>query len=374
MLAQRKCAEMGIIMYFLVVCLLIMFILSFRYSKSNGVFVYNLFVLGMMYSMVYGNADTDGYKMEYEHCLRKKIFSAFDEPLWDILQIFFRKMHFSFEAFRFVLFIICIFLICSTVSKITEEKNIILSLYFVFPFIIDMAQMRNFVASSLVVFGFQFLFREEKKYRLYFTACVLASGFIHTVMWGYLILLLVCFIDLRVILYSIMGIMAFCFLNMKIIPVIVTRLYSNIKGHFLIKYIERGTISNRGIIIVGIYFFFLAAFSLLVWYSRTRLTECNGESYLRINIIAKSCLVLSMSYILVWFSMDFIRIFRNFTIIFFAFFWEETRNIKYQLLLRFLIVVLAIISCYLFICWDFTDTVFLPAFQNNYFFNWFIFS
>ncbi len=366
-------------MWLLFLSLITCFIGAIRYRKSKYVFYFMMATMALMFAFVYNNADTRLYKIQYEAAgTDLKSLSIGGEPLWEILQAVFHHFHVPFEMFRLILFISCMCLIFITLNEITEDKNLVLLLYAVSPFLIDMAQIRNFAGMALVIYAVHFLFRGKITDYFKFILCIILAGFIHTVMWGYLVLLLVKAVNIKKMIFVIGGIIAAGIYTINVIPAIVMWMYEWAKGNMLLKYIMRGRISIRGTVAFLLYI--IAVFALLL-YGYHMLKKHKGmDGSLQKHMVKKgeiiiNCnLILGISFLLVLYSFDFIRIIRNISILNYAYMWACSCNMENKLIYRFCIFMYAIGSCILFICWEYWDSVFLPPFQYNHFFEWFMFA
>ena len=75
----------------------------------------------------------------------------------------FARLGFSFSHFRLILYTISMALIFLTIKKIEGNLLLILCLYAFFPFGYDIDQIRQLLVTSIVIFAFQFIMKEEVK-------------------------------------------------------------------------------------------------------------------------------------------------------------------------------------------------------------------
>lgn len=100
---------------------------------------------------------------------------------------FFHKFNFSFEVFHLICSGVGLLLLLYPLLKYIKNKPLLLMLYFIYPFLMDVVQWRNFLALSLFVFGFIHLGKDEtQKIKLISICCLFLSCLIQQTFWAYL--------------------------------------------------------------------------------------------------------------------------------------------------------------------------------------------
>lgn len=161
-------------------------IVNFIKKRSKVLFILTFIFLWILMSFTYGNADESIYMSRYNNPYQ---WQTNTEYLYMLIIFVLRKIGFSYQGFKVLMSFIELFLISVVLIRKSKFPNFVLILYFLFPFMIDVAQMRNALATSLFIFGSQYLLdyienrndniffsKNEFKYFLF----VLIATFIHT--------------------------------------------------------------------------------------------------------------------------------------------------------------------------------------------------
>lgn len=365
-------------MWLYIVCLAIMVILSVKFHYDKRVTYIALTFLAIIFVAVYGNADTEAYYYEYTNMLKPNWNDT--EPLWMFIQYVFRTLKIPFWGFRLFIFFSGILLIFKTLSIVTKDKNIILLFYMIYPFMLDMVQIRNFLAMSILIYAIKYLIEERTHNLIKYIFLILAASLIHNVFIIYLVLIFIRIvkkIDYRfwivVILLMFVGIMMI-FDN---ISSIVLFLFGNYHGGgFARKYVMYGLVSNE--MMLGLFGFYLLGFlgsmiSHRIFVLAERTGKYDSTRYRQNDLLIKCFVMLSLFYMLNLFSMDFARIYRNVLILVYGVMWEASKYTKNKFIMRVMLFIMALYGCWLFTYYAYPDSVFWPAIQNNYFFEWFNF-
>ena len=159
------------------------------YPKSKRItvliFVYLLFI-GVF------APDKDGYKLLY---LNPKDYSC--EYGFKFLISICKAIHLSYYVFKTIYVSAILVLLIKGIQFFTEKANIVLALYIIYPFWIDMIELRSALGMSLVLFGLRYLFKGNNKVKslgLYSLFVILAAS-LHQSMYVYLVLILILYLD-----------------------------------------------------------------------------------------------------------------------------------------------------------------------------------
>lgn len=119
---------------------------------------------------------------EYQMAYNRGGTSSGTEFLFDILIKCCKKVGLSYKDFRVVVAIVgfaFLFLAFRKIKKFTEiNLTSLMTMYFFFPFALDVVQIRNFLAMTLMLYAFTWLFDATYKSKVIFMACMLgAIGF-----------------------------------------------------------------------------------------------------------------------------------------------------------------------------------------------------
>jgi hypothetical protein len=85
------------------------------------------------------------------------------------------KIGMSYKIFRTLIAITGLLLIQKTAIEYSKKYSLVFILYFIYPFMLDTIQIRNFLAASIVIYSFSFLAENTKKGdRKYFIGILIA--------------------------------------------------------------------------------------------------------------------------------------------------------------------------------------------------------
>lgn len=129
-------------------------------------------------------ADMDTYEMLYN------TGSTALEQGYTLLTYIGRSLGFNYVTFRSLLYIACYLLIWIGLSRLRINVNLVLGLYAIYPFTMDVIQNRNLLATSIIIFSIPWLCSEKKGNTIKFIIGVIMATLIHRIAIVYLVLLL----------------------------------------------------------------------------------------------------------------------------------------------------------------------------------------
>lgn len=115
------------------------------------------------------------------------------------------QLHISFQSFFAILLAIAILLVLRTVLLYAKNPGWVLALYFVFPLIIDGAQVRSFLAMSLIITGIPLLTKKNLPSTLLFIVCVSLASLLHYSAMFFFLLLITLVLN-KVLMFVVCGI------------------------------------------------------------------------------------------------------------------------------------------------------------------------
>ena len=162
------------------------------------------------------------------------------------------KLGMSFDQMRYVFCLVEIILIYSVIRKYTKNTALVLSLFIIFPALLDAELFRFLAGMSLVIYALPYLLQKSKKgYIIYFIFVVLAALF-HTSCWLFLIYFLLAINNRkRLILIVVVTLLAGTSLS-AIDSVFGIMQYLPIREHVVEKY-ETDSYSNMNGIIFDVF-------------------------------------------------------------------------------------------------------------------------
>lgn len=177
-----------------------------------------IFLMWILFALNYYNVDYHNYKAAYES-IGNGISSDYFEIGFLLLIRFFNLLNFSYQGFLIVIATVTLFIFYKGISYITKNTAIVLLLFFIYPFILDIVQYRNFLGFAICLYGLHYILKEEvnKEDIIKYILLVLLAMQIHKSMIIYLFLLILLIknnktiISLSIILF--IGILFFVYFN-----------------------------------------------------------------------------------------------------------------------------------------------------------------
>lgn len=181
-----------------VMLLVIVGLMNFLFRRSKFIFIISAILMWAIMAFTYGNADEDIYISRYEN---PSIWVGSSELLFSAIIYICRIIGLSFMQYKAVLAVIYMLLISTTIWKLSEYPNIVITLFFFYPFVMNVSQLRFGMASAILIFSFRYLLR-DKSPRLEFTKknitkndvrfilCVILASLMHSCAIYWLVLLI----------------------------------------------------------------------------------------------------------------------------------------------------------------------------------------
>lgn len=143
-------------------------------SLKNILFVILLALAWISAVFCYENPDYYSYRLIYEYYTPAGLSNS---NLVDIgfvfLCNFFYKAGFSFEMFRGIYLSIAMFLMYESLRYFRKDNNFAILLYLIFPFALDVVQMRFMLSTAITIYALRFL--KERNVRKYVVYVLIAS-------------------------------------------------------------------------------------------------------------------------------------------------------------------------------------------------------
>lgn len=320
-------------------------------------------LLVMMWILFWGNyynADYFNYELLYNYISNTGEGFETTQLGFSLIMKITSGIGLEYYQFLMAISLLGLYLIASTVKRYTSKPQLVYVLYFIYPFLLDIVQVRHFIAMSIIVFSFRYLVEDRRLNNLRFVLGTLIACSIHYISIIFLPLLLIKRMKTKR-LYTLIFI---------ILVVGIPLAYSNI---FLIlaSYIApiqklEEYFLNRARYGFVIQYFIQGGILFLVYYSRRFLEKRKGSNAF-VDLIYKTNIYLLILFPLYIINGTFERGFRmimipNF-ILFSLVFIKIKRNEKIMILFFLLLFVIALFVFYIFSSYKYT--VFFPIFENN---------
>lgn len=238
-------------------------------SKFNKVWFSLLFLI-MIILMGGNNYNPDIFAYMYNYEFR----SESSDYGYQFLKNIFIYFGLSYEQFKLCLTIFCFFLINNTVRRFIKYPSLFYLLYFIYPFFIDIVQVRNFFIMSILIYSLPYLITDLKKDKIKFFILTLFASTIQLTAIVYLPLIMISKIKrykyLRFILLTIIIFCTMIALNKSLLSTFTLNIIA-VLGNFD----ER--ISNYGFIQTNYGFILLWAIQftnfLMIYWSKKKCGE-----------------------------------------------------------------------------------------------------
>lgn len=337
-------------------------ILLSNYKKKSKLLIFLLFInMWFLFAFNTNNADYEQYKLMYQG-----YNASNDVGFMKIIELF-NYYNLSYQDFLIFVSFICLFCIIKIIQLYTKNVAYVMGLYFIFPFLIDVTQIRNFISMVIVLFGMKYLLIKENKSIVKYICCVLLASTVHISSLFYFTFLLSQLKSIKklfiFILFTCVGLMLMSFTD--ILPTIAS--FTDI-DKFIYWFSTRaklGFLIPIFIQLCGLLLIYCIYLNKKKYIKNDYIdvkTRMNTISFLKINIIL---LLIVPLYI---YNGTFFRLYRNMLIINYCFVANNitlSRASCYSNILKYLYLFYVILLFYYFIINRNFNTVFLPIFNNN---------
>lgn len=144
----------------LITVYLTLIVINLYKRKSKIYFFILLGYLWILFGWSNGNADWNIYINRYNNFNE---MSSITEWLFTELIKLGHKLQMDYRMFLITISGICLILIAKTILELSPEPGLVLALYAIFCFPMDVTQVRFFVAFSIICFGIKYLFEYKRK-------------------------------------------------------------------------------------------------------------------------------------------------------------------------------------------------------------------
>ena len=163
----------------------------------TGILIYNNKVLSTLFIIiliVWGgtvcyNADYFLYEFDYNNYNILKI----SEPFFRLILKTFNDLGFSYSQFRFIIIMLMILSYFFVVKKLTPNTTNVIMLYTIFPFCINITQLRFAMALPFLYVGIYLLLKNKErnlKNIIGYVLCIILGGLIHTSIFLFILFLI----------------------------------------------------------------------------------------------------------------------------------------------------------------------------------------
>lgn len=282
---------------------------SFVQSKTINmgilkVKIYNVFsflLLWIFFGFNTYNTDYSNYELIYNIIVRTGNYPSSNIEIgFKLIMKIFSNLGFNYQEFLICYSFICLLILFKGISRFTEKPYMVMIFFFFYPFFQYILAIRLMFSLSLLVNAIYFLKEKSLKNILIYSILTIIASLFHQTIIAY-ILLLMTLMNRKVIKLCSL-IMTCCFSITLFVPQ-VTQFIGRVFPKFLI-YINDGTNPLTMLVII---IYYIAILFILNYSKLEEDSEHKNDS----ELIRKIFSVMIVFIPLVYFSMDFFRLFTN---------------------------------------------------------------
>lgn len=212
-------------MYIYIICSLL-FLASIIKKDSKVLFYITFIFLWILMAFNYNNADYKMYENLYNlYGNSSNLMSA--EILFQLFCKLGCYFGINYKVFIIIYSTITILLLASSFKNLTNNCNLVVGLYMIFPFLLDAVQIRHFMAIALIIFGLKYLITDNNKDIWKYIVCnIIAIGFHYVAAYFLLFIIVKFFNNKKVLLFCIL-------LDLILVMLIISGIGVTILGYFL---------------------------------------------------------------------------------------------------------------------------------------------
>lgn len=337
--------------------------------------LYNLIYHGDDRGLIY---DLKNYLYLYDslETLDDIIRTNSTEPIFIIIQLIGKFFGLNFYQFRFIVILICYWIIFSTAKKLSGNLNLMIALYLMYPIFLDISQFRNFIGIAVFIYASRYLVcYDDAKSKFKFIILMFIAALIHNSIIFYVL-----FVFIRPIkkartvkTLAIFGLLisVIAVANNNKLPFINDILLLFADNRKVVKYFS--TTTRFGFLIP--WFLHIMDFCLIYWGRRLYYNRNDNEMTVQRRVI-NFCYYINV-FLFLYFpvficNIQFYRILKNVFILNFIFFSIVLRSIKNKKNEYYLYLLFIIVSVLIWTAYDISgrlDMLFISPFEVNYFFD-----
>lgn len=138
-------------------------------------FVFLFIILWVLMGFNFENPDYEYYENLFVRANQGISYHAVETGFWYIIK-FAAKIGFSYSLFLKIYTLIALLLISDSIVKYTEKPSLVLVLYMCYPFLLDVAQIRHFMAIAIFTFAVRYLESYSKKNLIKYVVLIIIAA------------------------------------------------------------------------------------------------------------------------------------------------------------------------------------------------------
>lgn len=364
-----------------------LFIFNIVFPRSKYTYYSLLFFMWIIMSFTYNIADEGVYLSRYND---PEIWIGQTEFLFSLSTSIFRWMDFNYIQYKCIMSFVVLLLFNSTIRRYAKYPNIVLLLYFICPFALNVAQFRNVLATSIFVYGARYLIdKDESKVLISritindikYIGIIITASMFHSAAFIWLILLLAKKYSVKknIVIVLIINFMMIGVLTPTNISTIIPEFGAVMRmaAYLLDEYAQSGWHHYSYIVLV----IFIGTISILFAWFRSKKALRYSMDYYRMKCLMKSNIIMmAILGIMIMYTQEVYRMQEGLAIINYTLMTNCIYSKKFGLLKmsvrNFKIVLVCIVyalgTMYFEIIRYLVPTIVIPILGNNYIVEYFI--
>ena len=286
-----------------------------RYIKFSGLFVVSVLFMWSWMAFSTNNADYYYYQTMFTRIQHGVTYYAVESGFYYLCKLAV-SIGLEYETFLVIYSGVAFLLISNSLLKYTKKPVFVLFLYFCYPYILDIAQIRHFMACAIFLYAIRYLEEFSIKNLIKYIACVLIATSQQLIAFAFFIFLLVYVKDSRKIIKIALLAMTFLFVGNRLL--LNTSIYRSILGLRDAEIAYAGGLSISHFIQYGAFFTFLLCFSFYIY--RKKLNPNN--------MLFKICMLSAIYIPLMLIDFQFTRFFRSSLFVIYVYIIERLDGLK----------------------------------------------
>lgn len=264
-------------------------ILGIFFRKSKLYVLITILALGWLTLISPNIADFKAYENVYNFIGTGNLYLNTGYGWWILCRIG-NLLQFNYAQFKFVILVIGLLLIWSTIWHLKLNDNLIMATYIIYPAITDLIQIRFFVATSIVIFFLRFLLRNTKRDNILYILGVLLAAQVHTSAYFYLIFVLCLYIvkHFEATFIATVGALCLFFVRKDLVISLISRIGTEQESSFYLTSQYYTSFNDTLLFVFTTIFFFLISIYMYKTYIASDLVTINTNSQIeliRINFL-----------------------------------------------------------------------------------------
>lgn len=325
---------------------------------SIGIFAF----MACLFIFSKGQADSLNYQYYFENInsiiIKKNLFNSYEYG-WYYYVLLISKITSNYQVYLTITFLICSSLIFYTVREYSDNYFLFSVLFLIYPFIMEIINIRYFIAESIFIFSIPFLIKRK---RLVYILLILLASTFHSLV---LFFLLFCFSGeilnkykkQFIIIYSSILIILICFARSSTVVSFFSNLVTGSKQYVFQTNSGFGFIAAGIILVINVFLF--------MWiYNMTK----NKNNEISFSQILYQINLLSLGIgVLFLYNTLFERLFRGVLLLNFIYYSNILKKISIQqrTMLYIVIIITLLLNLWFYTIYrSFFYTIFSPIFLS----------